>query len=149
MIYNFPRRPWETHYNGWSWQERCAVTPIQNAAIRSGRLVRPRTCCICGDDRHDRPQGRDYRFLHLEDYRQPFAIYPLCKADHASVHARFRDPERWQRVLRRYGRPGSWIMALSLDPTSQWRHFDEIYPRGLPQPDLPVTNARQTILPLE
>lgn len=40
-------------------------------------------------------------------------------------------------------------MALSLDPTSQWRHFDEIYPRGLPQPDLPVTNARQTILPLE
>lgn len=139
-------RHWERPYNGFSWRERCAVTPIQNAALRSGRLIRPTVCSICGDDRAERPQGRDYRFLHLEDYRRPFDIYPCCKPCHASLHARFDDPARWQRVLQVHGRLGEWIAVLSLDRASQWRPFDITYPQGLPRPL--VSGAEQISLPM-
>lgn len=130
-------------YNGFDADERMAVTPIQNAAVRSGGLIRPTTCCICGDSRSEFPHGRDYRFLHTEDYRKPLVIYPLCKRHHADLHARFRDPERWQRVLQRYGRPGEWFTLLSQDRASQWRPFDDTYPDGLPAPSpvLPASPA--------
>lgn len=130
-----PQRPWEVAYNGTSWADRCAVTPIQNAAIRSGKLQRPTVCSICGDDRAQFPQGRDYRYLHTERYDRPLEIYPCCKRCHAALHARFRDPERWQAVLRRFGRPEAWFVHLSLDPASQWRPFAETYPKGLPGPN--------------
>lgn len=129
-------RPWETCYNGTDWPSRCAVTPVQNALMRSGRLIRPTMCSICLDDRHERPQGRDYRFLHLEDYSNPLAIYPCCKFCHAALHARFRDPERWTRLVRKHGRVGEWFTLLSLDAASQWRPFQETYPVGLPPPKL-------------
>ena len=128
-------RPWQMHYNGFSWPERCAVTPIQNEALRSGRLVRPVVCTICGDARSELPHGRDYRFLHLEDYRQPFAIYGCCKPCHAALHARFRDPKRWWELVRLHGRLGQWFTLLSLDPASQWKSFNETYPDGLILPD--------------
>lgn len=64
-------RPWQRPYNGFTWRERCAVTPVQNAAVRDGRIMRPTLCTICGDGRHGHPPGRDYRYLHLEDYRMP------------------------------------------------------------------------------
>lgn len=51
-------RPWECHYNGSSWSSRCAVTPVQNAAIRDGRLMRPTACTICEDARCEYPQPR-------------------------------------------------------------------------------------------
>lgn len=129
-----PARPWECHYNNFSWAERCAVTPIQNAAIRDGRMIRPTVCCICLDDRSEKPQGRDYRFLHLERYDRPLDIYPLCKPCHAALHARFRDPGRWQRVLWAHARPGEWFTMLSLDPASQWQPYGVTYPDGLPPP---------------
>ena len=121
-------------YNGFSPAERRAVTPIQNAAIRDGRLVRPTTCCICGFSDPANPKGRGYIYLHNEDYRQELVIYPLCKRHHADLHARFKDPARWARVIREYGRPGSWILALSLDPASQWQPFDVTYPKGVRPP---------------
>ena len=127
---------WQVSYNGFSWVERCAVIPIQNAAIRSGQLIRPTVCCICGDGRTDRPQGRDYRFLHLEDYRKPLQPYGCCKGCHAALHARFRNPERWQDVLDRHARPGEWFTMLSLDPASQWKPFDLSFARPLPPPSL-------------
>ena len=74
--------------------------------------------------------------LHLEDYREPMSIYPCCKPCHAALHARFDDPERWRRVVYTHGGSAPWILALSLDPNSQWRPFDEIYECGLPGPDL-------------
>lgn len=125
-------RPWEVTYNGFSWEQRCAVTPLQNAAIRAGRLKRPTICTVCLDDRSERPQARDYRFLHLEDYRQPLKVYGCCKRCHAAVHARFRDPDRWQALMLRHNREGEWFTLLSLDPASQWQPFDLTYPSGLP-----------------
>ena len=126
-----PRRPWEKSYNGFSWSERCAATPLQNAALRSGLIVRPRGCSICLDDRSERPQGRDYRFLHNEDYRTPLTFYPVCKTCHANLHSRFEHPDRWQRLVSAHGHPCAWFMELSLDSGSQQRPFDLTYPRGI------------------
>jgi hypothetical protein len=134
-LFSTQPKPWETSYNGTGWVERCAVNPIQRAHLRSGRLIRPTVCTICLDDRDEKPQGRDFRFLHLEDYSDALAIYPCCKPCHAALHARFRNPMRWQGVLERHGRPGEWFTLLSLDPASQWRPFGETYPKGLPRPD--------------
>ena len=125
------------HYNGFDDKARRAVTPIQNEAIRKGELVRPTKCNICGFSDPAHPQGRGYIYLHTEDYRLALLIYPLCKRHHADLHARFRDPERWQRVLRQYARPGAWFTLLSLDPASQWRSLSETYPEGLPPADDP------------
>lgn len=129
-----PRRPWETWYNGWSWAERCAVTPIQNAMFRSGQLARPTICSICGFSDPARFNGSGYIFAHTEMYDRPDVLFPACKKCHAALHARFRDTARWQRMLRQHGRPGEWFTLLSLDPVSQWRPFHETYPAGLPLP---------------
>jgi hypothetical protein len=124
-------RPWETAYNGWDWKSRCAVTPIQNALFRSGRLIRPTVCSICGFSDPARINGSGYIFSHLERYDRPAELFPACKRCHAALHARFRDPIRWQLHLRRHGRPGGWCAELSLDPASQYRPFAETYPAGL------------------
>lgn len=124
-------RPWECHYNGWSWTERCAVTPIQNAMFRSGQLARPKVCTICDFSDPARINGSGYIFAHLERYDRPAELFPCCKRCHAALHARFREPERWQALLLGSALPGSWAFALSLDPASQWRPFAETYPGGL------------------
>ena len=128
-------RPWETPYNGWSWADRCAVTPIQNAMFRSGELARPTECSICGFSDPARINGSGYIFAHTERYDLPGELHPACKRCHAALHARFREPERWQALLRRSAMPGSWAFALSLDPASQWQPFEATYPKGLPHSD--------------
>lgn len=127
-------RPWQTSYNGWTWAERVAVTPIQNAMFRSGELIRPTVCSICGFSRPYQLNGCGYIYSHLERYDRPAEIYPACKRCHAALHARFRDPLRWQGVLERHGRVGAWFTWLSMDAASQWRPFRETYPDGLPLP---------------
>ncbi len=141
-------RYWQVPYNHWSWAERCAIIPIQQAAIRRGVIERPTTCCICG--RHE-PVQRDGRWqivLHTERYNMPLEIYPSCRTCHGALHGRFTDPARWQRILQRHGQPGSWILALSLDPASQHQPFEVTYPHGIPpspwdgrpQLDLPLSS---------
>lgn len=126
------RKPWQRPYNGWSWKERCAVTPVQNRAIKEGRLIRPTLCSICLDDRDEYPKGRDYRFLHTEDYSRPLHIYPCCKRCHAALHARFDDPARWVAVAKQNWREGAWFTLLSMDPQSQYQPFDVTYATRLP-----------------
>jgi len=125
------RKPWQKSYNGFSWKERCAVTPIQNKAVREGKLIRPTMCSICLDDRNEYPKGRDYRFLHTEDYSKPLDIYPCCKRCHASLHARFDDPKRWYAVVKLHWREGAWFTLLSMDPACQHKPFEVTYPDGL------------------
>lgn len=125
-------KPWQRPYNGWTWKERCAVTPIQNLAIKEERLIRPTVCSICLDDRSDFPKGRDYRYLHCERYDRPLEIYPCCKRCHAALHARFDDPARWSVVVKQNWRQGAWFTLLSLDPDSQCRPFGKTYQNGLP-----------------
>lgn len=119
-------------YNGFDAAARRAATPIQNAALREGLLQRPTTCSICGFSDPTQPKGRGYIYLHLEDYRRPLDILSCCKRCHAALHARFRDPTRWLKILERHGKPGSWFMSLTIDPGSQTVPFDQTYPHGIP-----------------
>lgn len=127
------RKPFELPYNGWSWEERCAITPIQNEALRTGKIKRPTTCSICGFSDPANPKGRGYIFLHTERYDRPLEIYPVCKRCHAALHARFRDPERFRVLVADNFVEGAWFTLLSFDPASQFRPFEETYPMGLPR----------------
>ena len=138
-------RPGKIGYNGFFFEEGYSTIPIQNAALRRGIIARPTMCGICRDGRTERPKGRDYRFLHLEDYSRPLVIHPCCKSCHAALHARFREPERWQRVIARHGRPGDWATLLSLDPASQYRPFAETYPDDLPPPPSPMEAVQRSL----
>jgi hypothetical protein len=104
--------------------------------FRSGQLARPTVCSICGFSDPDRINDSGYIFAHTERYDRPGELYPACKKCHAALHARFREPERWQALLLRSAMPGSWVFALSLDPASQWQPFEVTYPQGLPAPSL-------------
>lgn len=119
-------------YNGFSHEERGATNPIQRDALRCGLILRPECCSICGFSDPSSPTGRGYLFLHLEDYRRPLEFYGVCKRDHAALHARFHDPERWLRIAHQHWASGRWFTQLSMDPASQTHPFDETYPRGLP-----------------
>lgn len=127
-------RPWETPYNGWTWAERCAVTPVQNALFRSGQLARPMVCSICGFSDPARLRTSGYIFAHLERYDRPAELFPACKRCHAALHARFRDPQRWLWRLQSVELRSEWPTLLSLDPACQWRPFEETYTSGLPHP---------------
>ena len=139
---------WKIGYNGFRFEAGYSVIPIQNDALRRGIIARPTMCGICRDGRSERPKGRDYRYLHLEDYAKPLVIHPCCKSCHAALHARFREPERWQRVLARHARPGDWATLLSLDPASQLRPFAETYPNGLPPPPSPLEALQRSLFDL-
>lgn len=120
-------------YNGWSWNQRRAVTPIQNAAVRSGELIRPTVCSICAFSDPANLDGRGYVFMHLEDYSDPIgSVLPACKRCHYALHARFWKPGLWLGIVRRNGPPESWFAALSLDPHDMLRPFGETYPHGIP-----------------
>jgi len=98
----------------------------------SVKIYAPPGSTLSDNQQSERPQARDYRFLHLEDYRQPLKVYGCCKRCHAAVHARFRDPDRWHDLMMRHSRAGEWFTRLSLDPASQWQQYDVTYPSGLP-----------------
>lgn len=118
-------------YNGFGASERYAVIPVQQAAFRSGNVQALTVCCVCGPTCEATRAGEPL-VLHCEDYDRPLDGYPICKPVHRALHGRFTYPERWQRVLRRFGEPGSWINQLSLDPASQFAPFRDTYPRDLP-----------------
>lgn len=129
---NEPRWPWQTSYNGWTWTQRCAVNPVQRRLFLTGQLARPTECSICGFSDPARIETSGYIFAHTERYDRPAAIHPCCRKCHAALHARFREPERWQAVLKANYREGEWFTLLSLDPASQWRPYAETYPADLP-----------------
>lgn len=119
-------------YNGFSWNQRRAVTPIQNAAVMSGELIRPTVCSICSFTDPGDPKGRGYIFAHLEDYRTPLDILPACKRCHHVLHARFSKPDAWLTIVAEHYRAGAWFTLLTMRPEDMLRPFDDIYPVGLP-----------------
>jgi hypothetical protein len=121
-------------YNGFSSAERLATNAIQKRAASEGRFVFPTRCSICGLSRPDKPKTVGYVYAHLEDYRRPLECHPCCRNCHAALHARFRDPQRWNRILTLHRRQEAWFTLLSNEPLSQTAPFDETYPNGLPPP---------------
>lgn len=114
-----------SHYNGWSWDQRCQITPVQNAAIRAGKIVRPTFCGMTG-------HNGGYVYMHTEDYERPLAFYSIARFAHALLHQRFTDPLPWNRLVRKHYVHGAWFTFLTMDPTDMQRRFVEVYPHGLP-----------------
>lgn len=114
-------------YNGFSHEERVATNPVQREAARRGEFQFPYTCSICGfsDPLNIRTTG--YIFAHLEDYRRPLECLLCCKRCHAALHARFREPERWLKIVEKNLRDGAWFAKLTMDPDSQTTPYDKIY----------------------
>ena len=125
-------KPWQVAYNGFSWAERCATNAPQRNGVKSGAITQPIECSVSGFSRPEALKGAGYIFMHLEDYRRPLDFLPVCKSVHASLHARFRDPVRWAKVVYERYVEGAWFTLLTMDPASQTAPFDEIYPNGLP-----------------
>ena len=123
-------------YNGWNWNQRRAVTPIQNAAVRSSELIRPTVCSICGFSDPANLDGRGYIFMHLEDYSDPIGgVLPACKRCHYALHARFWKPGLWLGVVQRNEWPGAWFSSLAMQRRDMLRPFGETYPHGMPHAD--------------
>jgi hypothetical protein len=131
-------------YNGWNWNQRRAVTPIQNEAMRRGELIRPTVCSICGFTDPSDPLGRGYVFAHLENYADPIGgVLPACKRCHHVLHARFTKPDTWLAIVAEHYRAGAWFTLLTMRPEDMRRPFEEVYPMGLPEVD------RSTVSPSE
>lgn len=120
------------HYNGFSHDERVATIPLQKQAAVEGRFRFPTVCSICSYSDPARYRTTGYIFAHLEDYRRPLECHPCCRRCHVTLHARFRDPDPWRRLVARFSANSVWIAFLTLDPASQWRPFDETHPHGIP-----------------
>lgn len=62
------------------WFKKWARRQVRSA-LRSGRLVRPEACSLCGET------GRKIH-AHHEDYRKPFEVEWLCSKCHGIRHTR-------------------------------------------------------------
>ena len=114
-----------SHYNGWSWDQRCQITQVQNAAIRAGSITQPTVCGITG-------HTGGYVYMHTEDYGLPLAFYPIARFAHALLHQRFTDPLPWNRLVKKHYVHGAWFTFLTMDPNDMQRAFAQVYPQGLP-----------------
>lgn len=121
-------------YNGWSGKERMVTLPVQQQALRSGKMTPPTRCSICLVEGSSDWRASDAIVFHDENYAEPLAAYPICKPCHGRVHLRFAQPQGWQAHVARHARGGAWFELLSLDPQSRDRPFAETYPNGLPGP---------------
>lgn len=122
--------PYKGWYNGFSMDERRAVNPLLRAARLDGTLNTPSKCSLCNVEKSgDEPIRIDW---HLEDYRDYLNPYPVCWQCHRAIHSRFDRPAAWSCFVARL--PDiSWGRALSLDPMSTQRPFNDTYPHGVPQ----------------
>ena len=114
-------------YNGFSPRQRMAIIPLIDAAVASGALPPPKMCALCGTK-----AGKIG--WHTEDYRKPLSSIPICGPCHSAIHLRF-----WRGHMRlTHVSPLltaiPFLKALSLDPKTMERPFDETYPAGLPRP---------------
>ena len=66
-------------YNGWTWAERTAATPVQKRALAEGAIRQPTVCGITGFSAPDDPRGRGYVFMHNEDYGRPLEFYAVSR----------------------------------------------------------------------
>lgn len=113
-------------YNGWDWDQRCAVTPVQKIAVASGDIVQPTECGMTG-------HSSGYVFMHTEDYERPLEFYPLARFAHSLLHQRFTDPLPWNALVRANYAHGAWFTFLTMDPRDMRRSFGQVYPQGLPR----------------
>ncbi|MGG7577606.1 hypothetical protein [Rhizobium sp. Nf11,1] len=105
-------RRWEwgelPSYNGFVHQERVRGWQLLHLLIDNGWAQRGATCCISGQTTQLR--------LHSENYYD-WHPYTLAHSIHLVLHARFRQPVAWRRIVDRYAVTGEeWFARLSLVP---------------------------------
>lgn len=93
-------------YYGFSGKDRSKKSAERRRLTKAGRFPwKPKPHCeLCGEKRDD------IRF-HSEDYSQPYswkapAVRSLCKQCHSAVHARFKKPDFWMRLVAHVSRGG-------------------------------------------
>lgn len=116
-------------YNGFTWDERIAVNPVQRTRRRHDN---PLVCSISGYSAPHDPKGSGYMFTHLEDYRRPLEWLPVGKRAHRLLHARFVNPRDWFDFVAEHYVHGAWWTMLVMSPVQCARPFDRCYPQGLP-----------------
>jgi hypothetical protein len=112
-------------YNGFTPAQRRFGGRVVSAALADGRMSYAEICSVCGG-----ALTAPHQF-HSERYSEPLSAYPVCRRCHHAIHARFRRPAYWQRLLATLP-PDAWVHRLSVDPASLFQPFHETYPMGLP-----------------
>lgn len=92
-------------YNGADGNVRVTGWKKVKVAISLGLLPPPNTCSICLRS----PAGQ----MHNEDYSRPLKAKPICFSCHRTLHGRFKNPVRWDRLLERHAHVGAWFLSLS------------------------------------
>ncbi|MBE7184506.1 MAG: hypothetical protein INR68_08885 [Methylobacterium mesophilicum] len=107
-----PLRQWQwaplKPYNGFTFPERVRGWQLVTWMIDNGWKTKPPTCCISG--------AAQRVTLHSENYYD-WEPHALAQPIHLALHARFRQPERWQAIVRRYAVTGEeWFAKLAMEP---------------------------------
>lgn len=87
-------------YNGWCGSVRRARGTEFYKQVKSGQIVKPLCCEICGSTRGITYHAEEYGPT-WEDYL--YATRTLCAYHHGMFHMRHKVPNRWVRMLHRVG----------------------------------------------
>jgi hypothetical protein len=101
-IWNYPALK---TYQGFSSRERVEAWKRIWVARWMGLIPHPTKCSICGSAGHH---------YHNEDYSRPLDAKPVCRACHLAIHQRFRNPDRWMRLVAKFATVGCWFGRLNM-----------------------------------
>ena len=112
-------------YNGWSASVRTVRGSEFYSLVRKGDIPRPESCELCGST-----SGLTY---HAEEYGSTWEDYlrschALCCYCHATMHVRWRYPNRWGRFVTR-------VLEKSV-PAFPYKTMSEVYGAYRTQKDL-------------
>ena len=66
-------------------REKVRAHAALNYAIRTGKVIRPKSCILCGDTPPLGRDGRSQLHAHHEDYSKPFDVDWLCAFCHGNT----------------------------------------------------------------
>lgn len=93
-------------YNGAPGAQRVRGWQFVMAARWMKLIPQPTMCSICA-----RTGKLQY---HNENYFRPLQAKPICQGCHRTLHRRFKDPEPWLDLVRRFGYVGAWFSDLNM-----------------------------------
>jgi len=107
-----PFRQWKwgilPSYNGFTHEERVHVWQLQSWFCDNGWMAKPKVCSISG--RTDRVAW------HSENYfGWPKSTFSVQQGIHLSLHARYKNPHAWLKIVSQYAVTGDeWFARLPM-----------------------------------
>ena len=92
-------------YNGADGKMRVTGWQKVKVAISLGLVPPPNVCSICLRS----PAGQ----MHNEDYFRPLQAKPICFSCHRTLHGRFKNPVRWERLAQRNAHEEAWFLKIA------------------------------------